>query len=56
MKIVTKELKMRIWRIGMRFSEKGREWRIPGLFYANDLVLCDKTEEDLKLMVRSNVR
>ena len=26
--------------MGVRFLEEGREWRVPGLFYADDLVLC----------------
>ena len=29
----------------MRFLEKGREWRLPGLLYVNDLVLCGKLDE-----------
>ena len=29
----------------------GREWRFPGLLYADDLVLCSELEEDLKVMV-----
>ena len=36
---------------GMRFQEEGREWRLPGLFYADDLVLCGELEEELKAMV-----
>ena len=28
-----------------------REWRFPGLLYANDLVLSGESEEDLKVMV-----
>ena len=35
----------------MRFQEEGREWRLPGLLYADDLVLYGKLEEDLKAMV-----
>ena len=30
---------------------RGREWRLPGPLYANDLVLCGKLEEDLRVMV-----
>ena len=37
--------------MGVRFLEEGREWRVPGLFYADDLVLCGEWEEDLKAMV-----
>ena len=29
----------------------GREWRLPGLFYADDLVLCVELE-NLRVMVR----
>ena len=35
----------------MRFLEDGREWRLSGLLYANDLVLCGEYEVDLKAMV-----
>ena len=31
---------MRMGRIGVRFLDEGREWILPGLFYADDLVLC----------------
>ena len=37
--------------IGARFQDEGREWRLSDLFYANDLVLCDEPEEDLRAMV-----
>ena len=36
----------------MRFHEEGREWRLPGLWYGDDLVLCDEWEEDLKVFLR----
>ena len=29
----------------MRFQEEGREWIFPDLLYADDLVLCDESEE-----------
>ena len=35
----------------MSFLEDGREWRLPGFLYADDLVLCGESEEDLRLMV-----
>ena len=35
----------------MRFQEEGREWRFPGLLYADDLVLCGESEEDLREIV-----
>ena len=31
--------------------EDGREWRLPGLLFADDLVLCGESEEDLRAMV-----
>ena len=33
------------------FLEKGREWGLPGLLYADNLVLCGESEEDLKMRV-----
>ena len=41
--IVMKEVKM-----GMGRRE---EWRLPGLLYVDDLVLCGLSEEDLREMV-----
>ena len=35
-------------RRGVRFQEEGR---LPGLLYADDLVLCGESEEDLRAMV-----
>ena len=32
-------------------GKEGREWRLPGLSYADDLVLCRKLEEGLRPMV-----
>ena len=32
-------------------GKEGRDWRISGLSYAEDLVLCGESEEDLKVMV-----
>ena len=32
-------------------GKEGGEWRLPGLLYANDLVLCVKSEEDLRVMM-----
>ena len=31
--------------------EDGKEWRLPGLLYTGDLVLCIESEEDLRTMV-----
>ena len=38
---VMKEVKMGMGRRRVRFQEEGREWRLPGLLYADDLALCD---------------
>ena len=46
-----KEVKMGMGRRGVRFQEVRREWRLPGLLYTDDLVLCGGLEEDLKAMV-----
>ena len=46
---VMKEVKMVRRRV--RFLEDGREWRLTGLVYADELVLCDESEEDLRKMV-----
>ena len=42
---------MGMGRRGVNFFEGGREWILPGLFYTDDLLLCGKLEEDLRLMV-----
>ena len=39
---VMKEVKMGIGRRGVSFMEDGKDWRLPGLLYADDLVLCGK--------------
>ena len=31
--------------------EDGKEWRLPSLLYADDLVLCGESEEDPRVMV-----
>ena len=36
----------------MSFLEDGREWRLPVLLYADDLVLCGESEEDLRVMLK----
>ena len=51
MDAVRKKLKMRMGRKRVRFQEEGREWRLTGLLYADDLVLCSELEEDLNVMV-----
>ena len=35
----------------VRLLEEGREQRLPGLLYADDLILCGASEEDLRVMV-----
>ena len=42
---------MGMGRRGVRFLEDGREWRLPSLLYADDLVLYGESEEDLRVMV-----
>ena len=42
---------MGMGRRGVSFLEDGREWRLPVILYADDLVLCGESEEDLRLMV-----
>ena len=48
---VMKEVKMGLGWMGLRFLDEGREWRLPGLLYADDLVLCGELEENRKKMV-----
>ena len=40
-----KEMKMRMGRKGVSFLEDGREWRLPGLLYAEDSIQCGELEE-----------
>ena len=42
---------MGMGRREVRFQEEGREWRFPGLLYADDLVLCGESEKDLRAVV-----
>ena len=51
MDAMMKEMKMGMERREVRFQEEGREWRLPGLLYAYDLVLCGESEEDLGAMM-----
>ena len=55
MDAVTEEVKMGMVRIRVRFMEEGRERRLPGLLYADDLFLCGESEEDLKAMMGLSV-
>ena len=51
MDVVMKEVKIWMGRREVKFLEDVREWRLPDLFYADDLVLCDDSEENLRVMV-----
>ena len=42
---------MGIGRRRVSFLEDGREWRLPGLLYADGLVLCGGSKEELRAMV-----
>ena len=44
-------VKMGMGRRGVSFIEDGRKWRLPGLLYADDLVLFGESEEGLSFMV-----
>ena len=44
-------MKVGMGKMGIWLMEEGRESRLPGLLYADDLVFCGKFEEDLKVMV-----
>ena len=49
---VMNEVKKEMGRRGVRFmEEEEREWRLPGLLYADDLFLCSELENDLRVMV-----
>ena len=47
---VMKEVKMRIGRIGVRFMEEMRKWRLPDLLYTDNLGFCGESEENLTMM------
>ena len=40
-----------IGRMEMRFRKEKRIWKLPGPMYANDLVLCNESEEDLRAVI-----
>ena len=46
-----KDVKMGMGRRGVSFLENGSEWRLNGLLYADDLVLCSESEEDLRVIM-----
>ena len=39
-----KEAKRGMGRMGVKFLEEGREYRLAGLLYADDLVLCGESD------------
>ena len=45
-------MKIGMGRRGVKFQEEEREWILPGLLYADDLVLCGESEEFLRAMAR----
>ena len=45
-----KEMKMVMGRMRVRFLEKGRGWKFPGILYAVHLILRSESEKDLKVM------
>ena len=51
MDAVMREVKMEIGRMGLRFLEEGSEWRLPRILYTDDLILCSKSEKDMKVTV-----
>ena len=46
-----KVVKIEMGRRGVRLMEEGREWRLPQLLYADNLVLCRESEDHLRIMV-----
>ena len=53
--LVMKELKMGMGKMRVRFSEEGREWKLLGFLFVDDLYLCGETEKDLKVIVGCSV-
>ena len=33
------------------FQKERREWKLPGILYEDDMVLCGESEEDVRAMV-----
>ena len=46
-----KKVKIGIRTIGVKFLEGGREWRLAGLVFVDNLFLCGESEEGLKVLV-----
>ena len=36
---------------GSETLKKGREWRLPGLLYEDDIILCGESEQDLEVVM-----
>ena len=51
MNTVMNQVKIEMRRKGVRFQEEEREWRLPGTLYADDLVLCGESEENMRVML-----
>ena len=45
------KVKMGTVRRGVRFQKERREWKLPGILYEDDMVLCGESEEDVRAMV-----
>ena len=43
-------MEKRTVRMREKFPDERREWRLPGKFYADDLVLCVQLEEGLRVI------
>ena len=52
MNAVMKKIKLGMERIGVRFLEEGRRWKLPCLLYAYDLAFCGNSDREIKEMVR----
>src|SRR5678815_1052757 len=48
---VMKEFEVGVAGDGVRMMKNGREWRVPHLLNADDLVLCGESEESLRGLV-----
>ena len=52
MDAVMNEVTMGMGKREVRFQEQGREGRLPGLLYVDDLVLCGESEKNLRARAR----